>query len=130
MAPARRILTVSRDPALQQSRTLLLEHAGYEVTALTSDVAVRLFLHTAHRPPLNLVLMCHTVPEKSRVLLCHAIKTRYPNTPILMLYNGYDPTAAEVDGRIENVHDPVALIDTLAMLLHPQPADPDAPEQS
>lgn len=122
MVPAKSILTVSRDPLLQRSRTLLLEHEGYEVTPLEGDLAVHAFLDAAYHPPLSLVLMCHSVPEKSRVRLCKAIKERYPRTPILMLYNGYDPTTAEVDGRLENVHDPRALVDMLALLLRPEEA--------
>ena len=39
-----------------------------------------------------------------------------------MLYNGYDPTTAEVDGRLENMLDPQALIDTVQLLLSPNRA--------
>jgi hypothetical protein len=34
-----------------------------------------------------------------------------------MLYNGYDPTAAKVDGTIENLHSPESLIDTVEVLI-------------
>jgi hypothetical protein len=68
-------------------------------------------------PAINLILMCHSVPEGSRVSLCKAIKKHIPGSPILMLYNGYDPTAAEVDGRLENVQSPQALLDTVQLLL-------------
>jgi CheY-like chemotaxis protein len=128
MSPAKMIVTISRDPVLQASRTLLLEHAGYAVTALSSDLSVHTFLGGSSQPALSLVLMCHSVPEKSRVLLCKAIKGRYPRLPILMLYNGYDPTAALVDGRIENMHDPESLVRVLDMLMHPKTGSASAGE--
>jgi DNA-binding response OmpR family regulator len=56
----------------------------------------------ATRTRLNLVLLCHSVPEASRISLCKALKKSIPNAPILMLENGYDQTSAEIDGRLEN----------------------------
>lgn len=113
------VVTISRDGPLQTTRTMLLEELGYSVVALGSDAEVMEFLQLTDRPAPNLTLMCHSVPEKSRVALCRAIKLRYPAAPILMLYNGYDPTAAEVDGRLENMRDPQALLDTVQVLLSP-----------
>jgi hypothetical protein len=34
-----------------------------------------------------------------------------------MLYNDYDPSAAEVDGRIENLISPESLLDTVQLLI-------------
>lgn len=116
MNPSKRILTISRDRLLQASRTLLLESVGYTVIALASDDAVAEFMKLAMHPTIDLVLMCHSVPERNRVLLCKVIKLIYPAAPILMLYNGYDPTAAVVDGRLENMHDPQSLVETLGLL--------------
>ena len=113
------ILTISRDEGLQQSRTLLLEHVGYRVTPLDTNASVIEFLALPTKPYLDLVLMCHSVPEQSRITLCAAVKVVYPSTPILMLYNGYDPTAARLDGRIENTGDPERLVDALTMLIQP-----------
>ena len=84
---------------------------------LTSDADVMRFLALDGRPAINLILMCHFVPESSRISLCKAIKKHIPDAPILMLYNGYDPTDAEVDGRLENVHSPEALLDTVQLLI-------------
>ncbi|HEY6969614.1 MAG TPA: response regulator, partial [Candidatus Angelobacter sp.] len=86
-------------------------------TPLETDGSVYAFLNSRSQPRINLVLMCHSVPEASRIELCRAFKTRHPYTPILMLYNGYDPTVAQVDGRLENMADPQALLDTVQLLL-------------
>ena len=113
------VVTISRDGPLQATRTMLLEENGYNVVALGTDAEVMAFLKLADQSSPNLTLMCHSVPEKSRVALCNAIKMRYPRAPILMLYNGYDPTAAKVDGRLENMRDPQALLDIVQLLLAP-----------
>lgn len=114
------VVTISRDEALQATRTMLLEASGYSVIALGSDDAVQGFLKVVGRPQPHLVLMCHSVPEKSRVALCSAIKGRFPSAPILMLYNGYDATTAKVDGAVANMGDPQSFLDTVNLLLSPK----------
>jgi CheY-like chemotaxis protein len=114
---AKTVITISRNEPLQATRTALLNHAGYFVVALTSDADVMKYLSLEGRASINLILLCHSVPEASRISLCKALKQAIPNAPILMLYNDYDPTAAEVDGRIENLISPESLLDTVQLLI-------------
>jgi|SRR5690242_12529398 len=111
------VVTISRDEPLQATRTALLHRAGYSVIPLGNDAAVMKFLATQGLPFVNLILMCHSVPEPSRVALCKALKAKRPESPILMLYNGYDPTLAEVDGRLENLRSPEAFLDVVQLLI-------------
>src|SRR2546430_15979473 len=97
------IVTISRDESLQCTRTALLHRIGYSVIALRSDTDVLEFLAMPGLPFVNLILMCHSIPEPSRVALCKALKAKRPESPILMLYNGYDPNLAEEDGRLQNL---------------------------
>ena len=120
---AKTVVTISRDEPLQMTRTALLTHAGYSVVALTTDAEVMKYLALDAHPSINLILLCHSVPETSRVSLCKALKKSIPNAPILMLENGYDPTSAEIDGRLENIHSPEAMLDTIQLLI----SKPDAP---
>jgi DNA-binding response OmpR family regulator len=70
--------------------------AGYEVAAAPDDAeAIRLF---AAPNSFDLILLCHSVPESSRVELVNKIKASKSTAPVLALNNGYDPTHAEVDG--------------------------------
>lgn len=117
------VVTISRNEALQMTRTELLRRAGYAVVALTTDAEVLKYLALDLRPSINLILLCHSVPEKSRISLCKALKKSIPNAPILMLENGYDPTSAEIDGRLENIHSPEAMLDTIQLLI----SKPDLP---
>ena len=121
--PAKTVVTISRDEALQLTRTELLRSAGYSVIALTTDKEVLTYLASGGLPLINLILLCHSVPEASRISLCKALKKSIPNAPILMLENGYDPTSAEIDGRLENIHSPEAMLDTVQLLI----SKPDAP---
>ena len=111
------VLTISRDVGLQATRTALLHQAGYSVIPLGNDADVMKFLATRGLPFVNLILMCHSVPETSRVALCKALKAKRPESPILSLYNGYDPTLAEVDGRLETLHSPEAFLDVVHLLI-------------
>jgi hypothetical protein len=90
---------------------------GYLVIPLGSDADVTKFLAMPGLPFVNLILMCHSVPEASRVALCKELKAKRPESPILMLYHPYDPTLAEVDVRMENLHSPEAFLDAIQLLI-------------
>ena len=53
------ILTVSRDQRLQHSRTLVLQHGGYLVSAASNDKEAISFVE--NEKSINLVLLCHSV---------------------------------------------------------------------
>lgn len=108
------ILTISRDRPLQETRTLILQHAGYQVAAALNDEDAIKFVENENA--INLVLLCHSVPETSRVVLVTRIKKLKPTLPILMLYNGYDPTAAKVDGSLHSLDTPDALLDMIGFM--------------
>jgi DNA-binding NtrC family response regulator len=114
MTATKSILIISRDRILQQTRRLILERAGYHVSsAHTEDEAIR-FAEDSNA--WNLVLLCHTVPEKSRLFLVGKLKELQPTLPILMLYNSYDIKEAKVDGSLHSLDSPIALLDMIALL--------------
>ena len=104
MSKPKSILTISRDAELQYLRTLILEDAGYQVAAATSDAEAISFLEKPNS--FILALLCHSVPEESRVYLADRMKELSPKLPILMLYNGFDPTRAKVDGSLHQLESP------------------------
>jgi len=114
MTASKSILTISRDQPLQSTRTFILEQAGYSVSAALNDNDAVAFV--AEPNNLSLVLMCHSVPEASRVLLVNKIKALNPSLPILMLYNGYDPTLAKVDGSLHSLETPDAMLDIIGFM--------------
>lgn len=92
------ILTISRDRPLQRTRTLILEDAGYTVLEVSTH-SEALSLISAIKD-IDLVVMCHSVPEGSRELLAEAIKREFPGIPILMLCRDWDPKPPLVDAFI------------------------------
>jgi DNA-binding response OmpR family regulator len=108
------ILIISRDRILQHTRRLILEHHGYRVFDVhTDDEAINAVEAYAS---FSLVLLCHSVPEKSRLFLVGKLKGLQPTLPVLMLYNSYDPTEAKVDGSLHSQDSPAALLDMIAAL--------------
>lgn len=114
MTTASSILTISRDQVLQKTRTFILEQAGYSVSAALNDKDAIGFVEAPN--DIGLVLMCHSVPEASRVVLVTRIKALRPKLPILMLYNGYDPTQAKVDGSLHSLETPEAMLDMIGFM--------------
>src|ERR1051326_8009300 len=114
MDSAKSILTVSRDPMLQGTRTMILERDGYKVSAAGNDKDAVGFVESDKS--IRLVLLCHSVPESSRILLVNRIKARRPALPILMLYNGYDPTQAKVDGSLHSLDTPESMLQMIGFM--------------
>jgi len=108
------ILTISRDELLQQTRTLMLEQSGFHVSPARSDQEAIAFLTASNT--FELILLCHSVPETSRVLLVTLAKKLFPALPILILYNGYEHTEAQVDGAIHNLDSPASVISMVKFL--------------
>jgi DNA-binding NtrC family response regulator len=108
------ILTISRDRPLQNTRTIILERAGYDVSAALNDKDALGFVEAPNT--IDLVLMCHSVPEASRVFLVTRIKELKPKLPILMLYNGYDPTEAKVDGSLHSLEAPESMLKMIGFM--------------
>ena len=58
----------------------------------------------------------------SRQAIVTKSKELKPKLPVLMLYNGYDPTAAPVDGSIHNLDSPEAMLEMIRFLTMPKEA--------
>lgn len=114
MTASKSILTISRDQPLQSTRTFILEREGYSVFAALTDDDALAFVVAPNN--LSLVLMCHSVPESSRLLLVNRIKALNPDLPVLMLYNGYDKTLAKVDGSLHSLETPEAMLEMIGFM--------------
>ncbi len=63
-----------------------------------------------------LVLLCHSVPEPSRILLAKRIKELRPSLPIMMLYNGDAPMGERIDASLHNLASPRTVLDVVRFL--------------
>jgi hypothetical protein len=61
-----RILIYGRDPALLETRRMLLASAGFEASTVSSIQQLRQSLRRAE-PPYELIILCHTVPTDERI---------------------------------------------------------------
>ena len=100
---------------LQNVRTLILQKAGYWVSPAHNDHEALSFIGSPNT--FDLVLLCHSVPEPSRMSLVSRIKELYPKLPVLILYSGYDPTNAKFDGAIHNLDSPESLLNMVQFLI-------------
>src|ERR1051326_5506988 len=114
MDSSKSILTVSRNQMLQDTRTMILEREGYKVSAAGNDKEAVGFVESDKS--IRLVLLCHSVPESSRIVLVNRIKALRPTLPILMLYNGYDPTQAKVDGSLHSLDTPKSMLEMIGFM--------------
>jgi CheY-like chemotaxis protein len=114
MEAKKSILVISRDNALRNTRAFILEGAGYDVSAAQDDDEAIRFVESSNA--YSLVLLCHSVPERSRLFLVVKLKELQPTLPILMLYNSYDPTLAKVDGSLHSLDSPTALLNMIGLL--------------
>lgn len=97
-AVRKRILTISRDRPLQRTRTLILEEAGYTVFEVSTHSGALSLISAIEG--IDLVVICHSVPEGARESLAEAIKKEYPAVPILMLCRDWDAKPPLVDAFI------------------------------
>lgn len=80
--PSTVILMVGHDPALLNTRGLLLRSVGYIVTSTAStQEAIELF----QAGDFDLVVLCHSLPEQDREHLIQAIRNGGSATPVLFV---------------------------------------------
>lgn len=74
------ILSVGRDDSLMAVRSMVLQQAGYIVTEVQSD---REALRRLRCAKFDLMLICHTVPEREQARLAAAVRLLQPGLQIV-----------------------------------------------
>ena len=78
----RRVLLIGQDDAFLQFRTVLLNHAGYDVTLAIGRQA----LTELERQGYDLVVICETLDDKEAHALFSFVKWMNDATPVIRLY--------------------------------------------
>jgi DNA-binding response OmpR family regulator len=102
------ILIIGRHEALQDTRTLILGRAGYQVYDACNDQEAISRLENPE--PLDLVILCHSVAKLSKDYLVERTRSLRPGLPILLLSNGFYSTAGTVDGCLHSLDSPDAML--------------------
>lgn len=82
-----KVLSIGNDPVLMYSRRLVFESDGYEVASLRSDAV----LHDEQLQGFDLVVLCHSIPDKVAGHLLSALGRSAPFTPVLLITSFDNP---------------------------------------
>lgn len=107
------ILCVGHHPQLMAIRETVLRVAGYRVIeAYTVDDALQVFKSF----DVDIVVICHSIPTKTRQRLVLAMKEARPLTPVIALHEAYD-LVTEADQSVDQLSGPEELLEAIASLL-------------
>ena len=108
------VLSVGRDPLLMRTRTVLLLEAGYSVMpSFTSRDAFQIFSSRE----IDLVILCHTIPQEEKSKLIASMKKRNKRTPIVCIHVDGETDGKLVDAYVHGLDGPEALLSCIAKLL-------------
>lgn len=106
----KRILSISYDQPLLQTRHMLLENAGYEVTsALGYAEALEVCSASQH---FDLVVMGHSMPQKDKTALLAALRANC-TAPLLSIRRHGDGPLPESKISVDSLDGPVVLLDAV-----------------
>jgi DNA-binding NtrC family response regulator len=111
--PERKVLAVSYDKALLDTRRMILELHGFSVTtALGWDEA----LHMAGRAgDFDLVVIGSSIPRSDKEKLLAAVK-RNSHVKVLSIRQPGDPPIPRADYSIDTLYDPQALVEVVRQM--------------
>jgi DNA-binding response OmpR family regulator len=108
------LLSVGRDPLLMRTRTVLLGEAGYSVMpSFTSRDAFQIFVSR----DIDLVILCHTIPQSEKGKLIVSMKERNKRTPIVSIHADGETDGQLVDAYVHSLDGPEALLSCVAKIL-------------
>jgi CheY-like chemotaxis protein len=106
------VLAVGYDPVLLETRSQVLEGAGYTVVVIRSlKRAVTEFLEG----DFDLIVLCHSIPQDDRQRFADLIRGHSPRTPIAFVSSSLGQYDASADLTIES--NPTDLLSGLRELL-------------
>ena len=108
------LLSVGLDPLLMDIRNRLLGDAGYAVVpSFTSREAFQIFISR----DIDLVILCHTIPQGEKSKLIASMKERKKRTPIVCIHVDGEADGMLVDAYVHSLDGPEALLSCVAKVL-------------
>jgi len=105
------VLSVSRDPALAETRRQIMRELGCVVEiAPTPHEAMRAFLDG----DFDLVLLCQTLSPGEKRKLVARMKSERPSVPIISVRTSGDSYEPLVDGFLQSMDGPTKLLSCVA----------------
>ena len=106
----RKVLNVSADPSLSETRRAILERAGYRVSCASdaADVA-----QLCRQETFDAVVVGHSLPQRQRYAVIEAVRKYNPAARIIGLYKMAAAEAAGADLAIDSHDDPEILVQVI-----------------
>jgi CheY-like chemotaxis protein len=109
-ASPKRVLCISYDESLLLTRKMILEQAGYDVTAAIGFAEA--IEHCSNDPVFDLVVMGHSMPRKDKTALIATLRPTC-KAPILSIRRHGDPPLPEADASVDSLDGPAKLIEAV-----------------
>ena len=106
------VLAVGHDPVLLETRSQVLQGAGYTVIP---ELSLKKVVDRFREGDFDLVLLCHSIPAKDREALTQLLREHTSRTPIVSVAVNLCDLDSFADATIEN--DPKELLAGLRDLL-------------
>src|SRR3954466_259795 len=110
MPNKKRVLCVSYDESLLLTRKMILEQAGFEVTAAPGFAEAMEVCES--EPGFELIVIGHSMPRKDKTALIHTLRSMQCNAPVLSIRRHNDPPLPEADYSVDSYDGPNILVDT------------------
>jgi DNA-binding response OmpR family regulator len=121
-----RILSVSYDATLLQTRELLLMSKGHEVI---SALGFHRGAEACQPGGFDLFILGHSIPQEDKLDLIRCFREKNPGAPVIALTHPSESPLKEVD-RYLDPGDPAELLRTLAFVIDPAAERRHAVDQS
>jgi len=109
------VLVYGRDPRLLETRQWLLEAEGYHVLPISGIAQIK-----SIAPPVDLLVVCHTVPSDECDLVLELASARWPGAHKLILVARTEtPSCAAKAESFHTIEGPAKLVSLVHQLLPP-----------
>lgn len=117
-----KILSVGLDPALLQTRNLVLKRTGAEVVSAVVEQAM-MMLESRH---FDVVVICHTLSKNDKRCICRLVELFWPNSRMLLISKlaGTEISLCSLDVTFPWRLGPSALVELARQLLTEADAHP------
>ena len=101
------VLNLGYDSALLETRSIMLKNAGLRVCSVASAAAA---LHAVSSQAFDVIILCHTVPERQRREVMEAARKRRPGVRTVVLYKVTRAEAEGADVAVDSHDEPGSLV--------------------
>jgi len=104
MPNKRRVLCISYDESLLVTRKLILEQAGFEVTAALGFAEA--MEACKNHQTFELIVIGHSMPRKDKTALIQTLRSMQCDAPVLSIRRHGDPPLPEADYSVDSYDGP------------------------